>query len=280
MAPSAGNACGGACIACIQLACTMSNQHTARSMQRLHCFLLCPLLPLICSLSLAGRATLRRVLLHWHEAAQEQACLGAMRQQADGLRRHTLLTAWLSSWRLATERSVLVRAREQQRQQRRLELAWQEWRRWRQDCVLRRGLDAAACLHRHSVLLRQCFDAWAQRVQACRQVDLPPQHPLALAAAQQQRRRVLRSFLAAWRGHLSDHVLPRMAQVQMRLLERFMGSQRRAFSAWQQYLQQRREGQSLKVGRVGRVQAQCLCHTGCCVAGRRLLPACLPTCPA
>jgi hypothetical protein len=211
------------------------------------------LLP-FCSLRLAGRATLRRVLLHWREAAQEQACLSSMCRQADGLRRHTLLAAWLSKWRLAAQRSRMLEARQQQRQRRRLEMTWQQWRVWRQDCVLRRGLDAAACLHRQSALLQQCFEAWAQRAEACRQMELPPQNPLVQAAAQQQRRRVLRTFFAAWRRHLSEHVLPRMAQVQMLMLESFMGSQRRAFSAWQQYLQQRREGHLLKVGLFAAVQ--------------------------
>jgi hypothetical protein len=211
------------------------------------------LLP-FCSLRLAGRATLRRVLLHWREAAQEQACLSSMCRQADGLRRRTLLAAWLSKWRLAAQRSRMLEARQQQRQRRRLEMAWQQWRVWRQDCVLRRGLDAAACLHRQSALLQQCFEAWAQRAEACRQMELPPQNPLVQAAAQQQRRRVLRTFFAAWRRHLSEHVLPRMAQVQMLMLESYMGSQRRAFSAWQQYLQQRREGHLLKVGLFAAVQ--------------------------
>lgn len=205
--------------------------------------------PLLCSSALASRVMLRRVLMRWREAAAECAYLAAMQQAAALLRRRTLLAGWLAAWRLAARRSQLVAAREQQRQLRRVQGAWQAWQAYCQGCVLGRGLDAAAGMQRQSALLRQCFAAWLRRTAACRQVELPARHPAVRAGAQLQRHRLLRSFFGSWRGHMREHVLPRLAAVQVRLLERWMGSQRRALLAWQDYLQHRRHTRLLKVTR-------------------------------
>lgn len=165
-----------------------------------------------CSSRLAGSVLLRRALLWWRDAAAEHAYLGALRQAAAAHYRRTLLTNWLAVWRLAGQRSKLLAAREQGRQQRRLAMAWDSWRLFCQDRVLRRGLDAAAGMHRQSALLAQAFDSWRQRTAACRQLELPPQHPLMQAAAELQRRRLLSSHLGAWRRHYLEDVLPRMVQ--------------------------------------------------------------------
>lgn len=125
------------------------------------------------------------------------------------------------------------------------------WRLFCQDRILRRGLDAAARLHREGALQAQALAAWRQRAAACRQLDLPAQHPTMRAAAELRRRRVLRACLGAWRRHVQEEVLPRMAAVQVRLLELMMGSQRQALQAWKEYVQHRRERRVLKVGWAG-----------------------------
>lgn len=199
-----------------------------------------------CSARLSQRATLRRILLWWRDAAAASACLGAKRCEAGALHRRTLLTAWLAKWQLATQRSQLLAEREAWRQAACLRTAWDAWRLGCHECVLRRGLDSAAEVHRQAALQRQVFGAWRERVAACAQVDLPEGHAALRAAATLQRRRRLRSYFTAWRQHITECVLPRQAAVQLRLLEQFMGSQRRALTAWQQYLQHRREVRMLK----------------------------------
>lgn len=190
---------------------------------------------------------LRRAVLWWRDAAAEQAYLGALRHLAAEHRRRALLAAALAAWRLATQRAQAVAVMEQQRQQRLVATAWHAWRIACQEAVLRRGLDAAARLHRQSALQQQAFLAWRQRAAECRQVDLPPQHPAMQAAAAMQRRRLLRGCLAAWRDYMQSAVLPRQAALQLRLLEQMMGSQRLAFVAWQQYCVHRRERRLAKV---------------------------------
>lgn len=164
------------------------------------------------SSKLAQRALLRRALLWWRDAAAECACLGALRAAAEAHHRQKLMSHWLSAWRLAAQRSKLVAAREASRQQRRLVTAWDAWRLYCQDRVLRRGLDAAAGLHRETTLLAQAFSAWRSHAAACQQVELPPHHPLVLAGAELQRRRLLRACLGAWRQHMQEAVLPRMVR--------------------------------------------------------------------
>lgn len=206
----------------------------------------------LCSAALAARATLRRALLWWRDSAAEQAYLGSLRQLAAQHHRRTLLAAALAAWRLAAQRAQAMAALEQQRQQRLVAAAWHAWRLACQEAVLRRGLDAAAHLHRQNALQQQAFWAWRQRVADCSQVDLPPQHPTMQAAAALQRRRLLRGCLGAWRDYMHSCVLPRQAALQLRLLEQMMGSQRLAFVAWQQYCAHRQERRLAKVrSRIG-----------------------------
>ena len=178
---------------------------------------------------------------------QRLAVLGEL---AAAQHRRTLLTRWLSKWRLALRRSREIAAREGHRQQLRLALAWQAWRLAVQDGVLQRGLAAAACLHRRGTLLRQALAGWRGATAERRQVELPPCHPVVLAAAQQQRRRLLGGCFASWRRYLRHHAAPREVQVQLRVLELSLDAQRRAFEAWQQYLQQRRLEHALAVSGV------------------------------
>lgn len=206
-----------------------------------------PFYPSLRSAALAARATLRRALLWWRDSAAKQAYLGALRQLAAEHHRRALLATALAAWRLAAQRAQAVAVLEQQRQQRLLATAWHAWRLACQEAVLRRGLDAAACLHRASALQQQAFWAWRQRAADCRQVELPPQHPTMQAAAAMQRRRLLRSCLRAWREYMQASVLPRQAALQLRLLEQMMGSQRLAFVAWQDYCAHRRERRAAKV---------------------------------
>ncbi|PSC71599.1 hypothetical protein C2E20_5054 [Micractinium conductrix] len=209
---------------------------------------------------LSQRATLRRILLWWRDAAAASACLGAKRCEAGALHRRTLLTAWLAKWQLATQRSQLLAEREAWRQAACLRTAWDAWRLGCHECVLRRGLDSAAEVHRQAALQRQVFGAWRERVAACAQVDLPEGHAALRAAATLQRRRRLRSYFTAWRQHITECVLPRQAAVQLRLLEQFMGSQRRALTAWQQYLQHRREVRMLKATSQQHLARRLLCE--------------------
>lgn len=224
--------------------------------QRSHCF------P-PCSAQLAARAVQRRVLMRWRQAAATSAYLEAMQHEAEAVRRRSLLATWLSAWRLATHRSRLLAELEAQRQRRRLLTAWHAWKLYCQDCIIQRGQQAAAELHRHNALVRKFFAAWQRKAAAMQQVEWPDSHPALRVAAQMQRRHLLRSCLSAWRQHISEVVLPRLAAVQLRVLEHFMGSQRRAFAAWQQYLQQRREGRLLKAS--GRLSSGDTCSSAVAV---------------
>jgi hypothetical protein len=126
---------------------------------------------------------------------------------------------------------------------------WQQWRAYCLDCVLHRGLCAAADMHRDSALQRSCLAAWSQHTAACCQVELPAQHCIMQAAAVLQRRRLLGSCFGAWRWYMQAAVLPRMAQVEVLLLQSYMATQRQGLTAWQQYMVQRRSTCMLQVGR-------------------------------
>lgn len=228
--------------------------------------------PLACSAKLAARALLRRTLLRWLEAAACSAYLSELQSHAAAFHRHRLLAAWLARWRLATQRSQLLAERERQRRRQRALAAWQAWRAYCQECVVRRGLEAAAGLHRECALLRRCLGAWRTAVATHRQVDLPAEHPAMRGAARLQRARLLRTFFCAWRVHLADTVLPRLAAVQVRVLEHFMGSQRRAFAAWQHYVQQRREARVLQASWQGPAGQPARAKPPCCCAK---VPSCI-----
>ncbi|KAL4442948.1 hypothetical protein ABPG77_008439 [Micractinium sp. CCAP 211/92] len=165
---------------------------------------------------LAARLLLRRVLRCWRKAATLSAHLSSLQWHAGAFHRHRLLREWLARWRLATQRSRLLAERQRQRQRQRVLAAWQAWRAHCRECMVQRGLQAAAGLHHEGALLRRCLEAWHGAAAAHRQMDLPAGHPAMQAAVGLRRASLLHSCFRGWRGYMSDTVLPRLAAVQLR----------------------------------------------------------------